>query len=166
MNKLSIKRKSEPLSETERQPIPVVEADSEEGLGKDQVMERQKGGWCNLPVKSPTKTEREIISGHVFTYFNLIFVVLAVLLILVGSYRDATFIFIAAINTVIGIVQEVRSKRTIDKLTVLASPRGTVVRAGAEMSVPTDHMVRDDIAVFSAGDQITEIGRASCRERV
>ena len=148
------KKESAALEEL-RAPIPVVEADPAEGLGKDQVVERQKGGWCNLPVKSPTKTEREIIAGHVFTYFNLIFVVLAALLLVVGSYRDATFIFIAAVNTIIGIVQEIRSKRTIDKLTVLAAPRGTVVRAGAEMSVPTDHMVRDDIAVFSAGDQIS-----------
>ncbi len=148
------KKESAALEEL-RAPIPVVEADPAEGLSKDQVVERQKGGWCNLPVKSPTKTEREIIAGHVFTYFNLIFVVLAALLLVVGSYRDATFIFIAAVNTIIGIVQEIRSKRTIDKLTVLAAPRGTVVRAGAEMSVPTDHMVRDDIAVFSAGDQIS-----------
>ena len=148
------KKESAALEEL-RAPIPVVEADPAEGLSKDQVVERQKGGWCNLPVKSPTKTEREIIAGHVFTYFNLIFVVLAALLLVVGSYRDATFIFIAAVNTIIGIVQEIRSKRTIDKLTVLAAPRGTVVRAGAEMSVPTDHMVRDDIAVFSAGDQVS-----------
>ena len=143
------KKESAALEEL-RAPIPVVEADPAEGLSKDQVVERQKGGWCNLPVKSPTKTEREIIAGHVFTYFNLIFVVLAALLLVVGSYRDATFIFIAAVNTIIGIVQEIRSKRTIDKLTVLAAPRGTVVRAGAEMSVPTDHMVRDDIAVFAS----------------
>ncbi|MDE6107996.1 MAG: cation-translocating P-type ATPase, partial [Oscillospiraceae bacterium] len=155
MIQLKAREKAESVQEPERAPIPVVEADPEEGLSKDQVMERQKGGWCNLPVKSPTKTEQEIIAGHVFTYFNLIFVVLAALLLVVGSYRDATFIFIAAVNTVIGIVQEVRSKRTIDKLTVLASPRGTVVRAGSEMSVPTDHMVRDDIAVFAAGDHIS-----------
>ncbi|MCX4266792.1 MAG: cation-translocating P-type ATPase, partial [Firmicutes bacterium] len=95
---------------------------------------------------------------NVFTFFNLIFVVLAAALLAVGSYKDATFIFIAIINTAIGIFQELRSKRTIDKLKLLAAPRGTVVRSGMEMSVPTDHMVRDDIAVFSAGDQITADG--------
>ena len=84
--------------------------------------------------------------------------VLAIALFAVGSYKDATFIFIAVINTGIGIFQELRSKKTIDKLKLLAAPRGTVVRAGMEMSVPTDHMVRDDIAVFSAGDQVTADG--------
>lgn len=138
-----------------RKAVPVVEADPREGLSRDEVEERRKGGWANLPVASPTKTEGEIIRSNVFTYFNLIFVVLAVVLILVGSYRDAAFIFVAVANTAIGIVQEIRSKRTIDKLTLLAAPKGRVVRAGMEMEVPTDHMVRDDIAVFSAGDQIS-----------
>lgn len=155
MEGVKLRKKIPPEETPERADIPVLEADPAEGLSKEQVMERQKGGWANRAVKSPTKTEEEIVKSHIFTYFNLIFVVLAVLLLAVGSYKDATFILIAAANTVIGIVQELRSKRTIDKLTVLATPRGTVVRAGAEMSVPTDHMVRDDIAVFAAGDQIT-----------
>ncbi len=138
-----------------RQDIPVLQADPAQGLDREQVSARQKGGWANVSVKSPTKTEREIVRGHVLTFFNLIFFVLAAALVAVGSYKDATFLFIAVANTVIGIFQELRSKRTIDKLTLLASPRGTVVREGTEMSVPTDHMVRDDIAVFAAGDQIS-----------
>ena len=141
-----------------RTPIPVVEADPAEGLSKDQVLERQRGGWTNVTVKGPTRTEKEIVKENVFTFFNLIFLVLAIALFAVGSYKDATFIFIAVINTGIGIFQELRSKKTIDKLKLLAAPRGTVVRAGMEMSVPTDHMVRDDIAVFSAGDQVTADG--------
>ena len=129
-----------------RTPIPVVEADPAQGLSKDQVLERQRGGWANVTVKGPTRTEKEIIRENVFTFFNLIFLVLAAALVAVGSYKDATFIFIAVINTVIGIFQELRSKKTIDKLKLLAASRGTVVRAGSEMSVPTDHMVRDDVA--------------------
>ena len=147
-----------PEPEETRTLIPVVEADPDEGLSKDQVLERQKGGWANVQVSGPTRTEKEIVKENVFTFFNLIFVVLAAALLAVGSYKDATFIFIAIINTAIGIFQELRSKRTIDKLKLLAAPRGTVVRSGMEMSVPTDHMVRDDIAVFSAGDQITADG--------
>lgn len=149
-----IKKRSAEAADT-RVPIPVVEADPDEGLSKDQVLERQRGGWANVAVKGPTRTEKEIVKENVFTFFNLIFLVLAIALFAVGSYKDATFIFIAVINTAIGIFQELRSKKTIDKLKLLAAPRGTVVRAGSEMSVPTDHMVRDDIAVFSAGDQIT-----------
>ncbi|BDF68527.1 ATPase P [Oscillospiraceae bacterium] len=139
----------------QRAAIPVENPAPESGLSREQVNLRQKGGWSNVAVESPTKTEKEIVKENVFTFFNLIFLVLAVALLAVGSYKDATFIFIAVANTAIGIFQEIRSKRTIDKLKLLAAPRGTVVREGAEMSVPTDHMVRDDIAVFSAGDQIT-----------
>ena len=148
----AVKPKTETLP---RQDIPVFSPDPQVGLDREQAALRQKGGWANLPVDSPTKTEGEIIKEHVFTFFNLIFVVLAAALLFVGAYKDATFLFIAVANTAIGIVQEIRSKRTVDKLTLLAAARGTVVREGAEVSVPTDHMVRDDIVVFSAGEQIT-----------
>lgn len=145
----------EKTEESARTDLPVFQADPNEGLNRDQVQQRREGGWANVPVKSPTKTTKEIVLGHTVTFFNLIFVMLAVCLILVGSYKNATFLVVAAANTVIGIVQELRSKRTIDKLTVLAAPRGSVVREGSVMEIPTDHMVRDDIAVFAAGDQIT-----------
>ena len=148
----AVKPKTEALP---RQDIPVFSPDPQVGLDREQAALRQKGGWANLPVDSPTKTEGEIIKEHVFTFFNLIFVVLAAALLFVGAYKDATFLFIAVANTAIGIVQEIRSKRTVDKLTLLAAARGTVIREGAEVSVPTDHMVRDDIVVFSAGEQIT-----------
>ena len=141
-----------------RASIPVLEADPGQGLSKEQVLERQKGGWANVSVSGTTRTEKDIVKENVLTFFNLIFLVLAAALFAVGSYKDATFLFVAIANTAIGIFQEIRSKRTVDKLKLLAAPRGTVVRAGAEMSVPTDHMVRDDIAVFSAGDQITADG--------
>ena len=141
-----------------RQELPVVEAPPEEGLTREQVEERRRGGWRNVSVSGQTKTETEIVHGHIFTFFNLIFVVLAVCLFLVGSYKDATFLIVAFINTAIGIVQEIRSKRTVDKLTLLAAPRGRVIREGAEQEIPTDHMVRDDIAVFAAGNQITADG--------
>ncbi len=141
--------------EPERVDLPVFEADPESGLSREQVETRRKSGWANVDVKSPTKTEKEIIRAHTLTFFNLIFVVLALALILVGSYKNATFLLVAVINTVIGILQEIRSKRTIDKLKLIASPRGNVVREGAVISIPTNQMVRDDIAVFAAGDQIT-----------
>ena len=142
-------------SAPKRKDLPVIEADPAVGLDRTQADQRLKGGWANVAVESPTKSEKEIIQGHVFTFFNLIFLVLAAALIAVGAYKDATFIFIAVANTAIGIVQEIRSKRTVDKLTLLASPRGAVIREGVELSLPTNHMVRDDIALFSAGDQIS-----------
>ena len=153
------KAKSRPqTTEEQRLPVPVAEADPAQGLGREEVLKRQRGGWANKSIQGGTRSEQEIIRENVFTFFNLIFLVLAAALILVGSYRDATFIFIAIANTAIGIFQELRSKRTMDKLKLLAAPRSTVIREGSEMSIPTDHMVRDDIAVFSAGDQITADG--------
>ena len=92
---------------------------------------------------------------NVCTFFNLIFLVLAVCLALVGSYKNLLFLGIAAANTVIGIVQQVRSKRTIDQLSLLSAPRCTVVRAGKVLSVPTAQSVRDDVVELSAGDQVT-----------
>lgn len=149
-------RKSSGMEESVvRASIPVAEADPAQGLSKEQVLERQRGGWSNVSVSGSTRSEKEIVKENVFTFFNLIFVVLAVALFAVGSYKDATFIFIAIANTAIGIFQELRSKRTVDKLKLLSAPRSAVIRAGMEMEVPTDHLVRDDIALFSAGDQIT-----------
>jgi len=149
------KGKQQAPSPTGRADIPVYAADPAVGLTREEAAARLQGGWGNAAVDSPTKTEQEIVKEHVFTFFNLIFVVLAAALLFVGSYKDATFLFIAVANTAIGIFQEIRSKRTVDKLTLLAAHRGTVIREGVELSLPTDHIVRDDIALFSAGDQIT-----------
>ena len=135
MNTLKRKKIAREEASDLRAPLPVVEAAPEEGLTKDQVLERQKGGWSNVSVSGPTRTEGQIVKENVFTFFNLIFAVLAAALIAVGSYRDATFIFIAIANTAIGIFQELRSKRTIDKLKLLAAPRSKVIRAGMEMEV-------------------------------
>ena len=79
--------------------------------------------WILLP-----KTTKEIIISNVFTYFNLIFLVIAVLLLLVGAFRDLTFLPVIICNTLIGIIQEIRSKKVLDKLSVLNAPKATVVR--------------------------------------
>lgn len=132
-----------------------IRSDPEYGLTAEQVSKRKADGHYNKPVESPSKTVREIVADNVFTYFNLIFVFLAVLLIIVGSYRDITFMPIIISNTLIGIVQELRSKAVLDKLTVLNAPVTTVVRDGEEATVPSKELVLDDIAVFRAGDQIS-----------
>ena len=88
-----------------RREVPRVNADPEQGLSLHQVRERQQHGWANDPVESPTKTVGEIVRANVFTFFNFIFVVLAALLIAVGSFEDMLFLLIAAANTGIGIFQ-------------------------------------------------------------
>ena len=132
-----------------------IDAAPEMGLTAEQVAQRIAEGADNRPVDSPSKTVKEIIADNVFTYFNLVFLVIAVLLALVGSYRDLTFLPIIISNTLIGIFQELRSKSILDKLTVLNAPVTTVIRDGKEKTVPSRELVLDDIAVFKAGDQIS-----------
>ncbi len=134
--------------------LPKAQVSPGRGLSSDQVSERMQYGYSNKPVEPPSKTERQIVFSNVFTFFNLIFVVLAACLVAVGSFKDMLFLLIAIANTLIGIIQQIRSKRTIDKLTLLASPQATVVRDGNLYTIATDQLVRDDVVIFSAGNQI------------
>lgn len=124
------------------------------GLSREQVSIRQESGQTNAPVEPPSKSVREIVISNICTYFNLIFLVIAGLLITVGSYRDLTFLPIIIANTLIGIFQQISSKRTLDKLSVLSTPRAAVVRDGEELTIPVEELVLDDIVVFGAGNQI------------
>ena len=81
-----------------------------EGLNDIQVQERVEKGWINYVVESPEKTNKQIVKDNIFTYFNLIFFVLSILLIIAGSYRSLTFLPIIIANTLIGIIQEIRAK--------------------------------------------------------
>lgn len=132
-----------------------INAPADMGLTPEQVSQRLTDGFDNKPVESPSKSVKEIISENVFTYFNFIFFILACLLVFVGSYRDMTFIPIIVANTLIGIFQELRSKKTLDKLTMLNAPVTSVIRDGKEMTVQSQGLVLDDIAVFRAGNQIS-----------
>ena len=120
-----------------------------------QAAQMMEAGYGNEEVASPTKSEKQIIRDNVFTFFNLIFIVLAGCLLVVGAFKDMMFIAVAVANTLIGIIQEIRSKRTIDKLTLLSARQATVVRDGQVMQVDTTALVQDDVAVFAAGSQIS-----------
>ncbi len=134
--------------------VAVFAAPPDTGLSSAQARERMEAGWSNAPVEPPSKTVSEIIISNVFTYFNCIFFILAACVIAVGSWLNLTFMGIIFFNTVIGIVQEIRAKRILDRLTLLSAPKATVIRDGAELSLDTSLTVRDDVAVFSAGNQI------------
>ena len=143
------------IDETER-PEPVrFDPPVAAGLTNAQVEQRVAEGFDNRPVESPSKSVKEILTTNIFTYFNFIFFVLALLLILFGNVRDLSFVPIIIANTLIGIVQELRSKKTLDKLTMLNAPVTTVVREGKELQVKSQFLVLDDIAVFNAGNQIS-----------
>ena len=124
------------------------------GLTNEQVELRREALQTNAPIEPPSKGVKEIILSNVCTYFNLIFAVIAILLIIVGSYRDLTFLPIIIANTLIGIFQQISSKKTLDKLSVLNAPKALVVREGQEVTLPVEELVLDDIVIFSAGNQI------------
>lgn len=130
------------------------QADFNIGLTEHQVQERVAAGCTNEAVESSSDTIGDIIRENVFTYFNLIFTVLAVLLCIVGSFRDLTFLPIIIANTLIGIIQEVRAKRTLDNLNMLNAPQAIVIRDGKEMTVAAEALVLDDIVKFRAGNQV------------
>lgn len=129
-------------------------ADIRYGLNSDQVNEYFENGWSNEPVEPPSKTVPEIIKSNLFTYFNLVFAVLAALLILAGSFRNLTFLPVILANLFIGIIQEIRAKNTLDKLSVLNAPKALVVREGRQFSIPAEELVLDDVVIFKAGNQI------------
>ncbi len=151
MKKLGKKRKTE---EPMRRPVPVLETNPEAGLSSAQAQERVDAGWANLPIDPPGKTVGQIIKSNVFTYFNMLFFLLAAFVLVFGTWQNAMFLGVVFANIAIGIVQELRSKRTLDKLTLLTAPHGAVIRDGRQRKIPTSEMVRDDIVVFSAGSQI------------
>ena len=132
-------------------PAPVV-ADPNEGLSAQQVMERMRGGCLNETVEPPVKTFRQILVSNIFTYFNLVFFILAAALIAVGSWRNLTFMAIVLANIGIGIFQELRAKKTLSKLSILSSPKAAVIRDGVELQIDASKTVRDDIVIFTAGN--------------
>ncbi len=155
LDKLRNKKEEEPNDyEILKNPTTRYKAAYDEGLTTKQVREHETDGWSNVTVDPPAKTTQEIVRENVFTYFNLIFLVLAVLLIIVGSFRNLTFLPVIIINSMIGIVQELRAKKTLENLTMLNAPKAMVVRNGEKEQVDSERLVLDDVVVFKAGNQI------------
>ena len=152
------KRQIADQAEPARREMPRLDPKPDRGLTAAQARELAEAGWDNRPVESPTKSDRQIIRENLLTYFNLIFLVLAVCLLLVGDWKDMTFLFIVAANAVIGIVQQLRSKRTIEKLSLLSAARVRVVRDGKVTELPVDQLVREDVVELAAGCQIPADG--------
>ena len=137
-----------------RQTITRCRTNPRHGLTAEQVQTRMESGWSNEAVDAGTKTVGEIIKGNLLTYFNLVFAILAVLIIIAGSFRSLTFLPVVVANLLIGIIQELRAKRTLDKLSVLNAPKVTAVRDGKHIEIPSEELVVDDIVVFQSGSQI------------
>lgn len=124
------------------------------GLTQAEVEQRIQTGQVNKAVDDQSKTTTQIIRENVFTYFNLIFAILAALLVLVGAWNDLTFLPVIVLNTIIGIIQELRAKKVLSKLNVMNATEITAVRAGQEKKIPLEQLVKDDIVILQTGDQI------------
>lgn len=129
--------------------------DVKKGLSAKEVEKLTLEGKVNVSVGKQSKTIGQIVAGNVFTYFNLIFAVFAVLLALVRSYNNMTFLPVIVSNMLIGIIQEIRAKKVLDKLTVVNAPKTSVIRDGQLHNIDSETLVKGDLCVFSAGNQLS-----------
>ncbi|EPM6860036.1 cation-translocating P-type ATPase [Enterococcus hirae] len=132
--------------------------DYREGLTDEQVAERVHAQATNETIDPSFKTNKQIVLQNIFTYFNLIFIVLAVLLCLVSSYKNLTFLPVILANTGIAIYQEIRSKKILDNLSVLNAAKVTVVRNGVANKIDMEELVLDDVILLETGQQIPADG--------
>lgn len=124
------------------------------GLSNIEVEQKLKNGENNHIESNVGKSIKEIIWSNTFTYFNFIFLGITVLLCFVGSFRNLTFLPIVIVNTLIGIYQEIRAKRVLEKMNLLNAPHAVVIRDGQKQKITSENLVKDDVVFFQAGDQV------------
>ncbi|WP_440284918.1 HAD-IC family P-type ATPase [Eshraghiella crossota] len=124
------------------------------GLTAAEVNARIEAGKINIADDSSDRTTGKIIRDNLLTYFNLIFLVITVLLCIAGAFRDLTFLPIIIGNILIGIVQELRAKKTLDKMKILNAGHAVVIRDGKRQKVTAEELVIDDLVWLSSGDAI------------
>ena len=125
-----------------------------EGLSQEEVAKKIQEGKQNKVTIKTEKSLGQIIRDNVFTYFNLIFLILAILLVAVKSWNNLLFVPIVVVNSLVGIVQEVRSRRILRQMQFLHMSEAIALREGKEVALPIDQLVEGDLVRFQAGDQI------------
>lgn len=141
-----------------RAPISRLTPDPALGLTQEQAEQRARAGWSNQDPNQLPKSGWEIVRDNLCTFFNLLFLLFALCLFAVGAYRDMLFLSIVVFNVLIGIVQEFRVKRTLDRISLISAPTAQVVRDGVRKTVPAQELVLDDIVVLEAGGQVCADG--------
>lgn len=132
-----------------------IKADPKVGLTLEQVQDRSEKGFTNKVVNNTTKTYNAIFFGNIFTFFNLLSLgVFIALIISKAQFTQLLFMFIIVANLLIGIAQEIKAKKTIERLSLLTAPTTTVLRSGKEFNISTDEVVLDDIIILGVGKQI------------
>ena len=150
-------KKNEKAPAIQRQEVLVKHSPT--GLTTEEAQLRAEKGWSNGMVQSASRSEKSIILENCLTFFNLVFVVLAVILALSGSsVKNMTFLIVVICNAVIGCYQEIRAKRAVDKLTLVAAQQIRTLRDGEITTIRSDLLVRDDVVEFLSGDQICADG--------
>ncbi len=125
-----------------------------EGLSETEVKKRKEEGLFNSDGTVPTKTIPQIIASNLCTFFNILNFILALIVILVGEYKNVLFMGVVLSNLFIGVIQEIRSKLTVDKLSIIASAKADVVRNGKREKIDIEEIVLDDVLVFESGYQV------------
>ncbi|WP_315169609.1 HAD-IC family P-type ATPase [Metaclostridioides mangenotii] len=124
------------------------------GLTSAEVEERIKRGESNLPIKPLTRSYKRIFTDNICTLFNLINIVIAAFIIYTGSYKNLLFLGVIVSNIFIGIIQEIRAKKSVDKLSLLNQAKASVVRSGEEIKINQQDLVKDDVILVRRGDQL------------
>ena len=144
--------------ETPRRPTTRYPAGLQRGAYQQQVREHTQDGWTNMAVDPPSQTTREIIHENVFTYFNLIFLILAILLCLVGSFSKSDIPAGHHLQyTDWDHSGDPFQEKVLDRLTMLNAPHAEVIRGGVSLNLEADQLVVDDIVVFRAGNQSVQM---------
>ena len=150
------------MNEGEKE-IERYQANPKTGLTKEQVEKRIQEGLININQQPKTKSIKQIILGNTFTYFNFLNMALGSAILVVGilnhqilnSLKNCLFMGVIFCNTIISIIQEITSKKIVDRLSVLASTKATVIREGVEEKIEIEEIVLDDIIKLTVGNQVT-----------
>lgn len=131
-----------------------MEKETQKGLTEKEVKQRKEKGKVNYDTTVPTKSIKKILYDNFFTLFNLINLILGIAIFLAGSYKNMLFLGIIIINTAISTIQEIHSKRVVDKLSIMASHKAKVIREGKKQEISIHELVLDDIIELNTGNQI------------
>ena len=124
------------------------------GLSSEQVQSRKENGRQNLLPEKVSKSTGQILKDNICTLFNLFNLLIAAALALVGAWSNMLFILIIALNTLIGIVQELHAKKLVEKLSLLSAPYAKVIRDGKALEIPVQELVESDVIELEAGNQV------------
>ncbi len=148
------KEKPEKKKKSKKEPVR-FEVDFNTGLNDKQIQERFNTGYTNYVENKNTKTYKSIFLGNIFTFFNMLCFVVAGALISVGAWSNLVFMVVIIANMIIGIFQEIKAKKTIEKISLVTAPTAVVIRNGKQEEIPVSEIVLDDIIVFTLGKQIS-----------